>query len=236
MKTAFHRILCPHFADYFALSTFYVFVLRTFVTFLTQTEEDKLNTILYRDRVLLRTLSSPIYQNENRADSIKFLVSVDDLFEFDTKSLNCMLCITLPNGQEGKVTFLDFEDTLYFDRYLVAHIPVTKTFTKLSGTLSINLIFSYEDSYKLFHYLPTNNITLSVLETSSTNSFIDPDETTNPFTEMAQKLDTLEKSKISCIDIDGHTVHFYSNSEKTEHLGTVVLPEDVVWTTMEDTE
>ena len=124
MKTAFHRILCPHFADYFAFSTFYVFVLRTFVTFLTQTEEDKLNTILYRDRVLLRTLSSPIYQNENRADSIKFLVSVDDLFEFDTKSLNCMLCITLPNGQEGKVTFLDFEDTLYFDRYLVAHIPV----------------------------------------------------------------------------------------------------------------
>ena len=118
----------------------------------------------------------------------------------------------------------------------MAHIPVTKTFTKLSGTLSINLIFSYEDSYKLFHYLPTNNITLSVLETSSTNSFIDPDETTNPFTEMAQKLDTLEKSKISCIDIDGHTVHFYSNSEKTERLGTVVLPEDVVWTTMEDTE
>ena len=85
MKTAFHRILCPLFADYFTFSTCHVFVLRTFVTFLTQTEEDKLNTILYRDRVLLRTLSSPIYQNENRADSIKFLVSVDDLFEFDTK-------------------------------------------------------------------------------------------------------------------------------------------------------
>lgn len=193
-----------------------------------------MNTILYRDKVLIRTLSSPIYQNENRADSIKFLVCVDDLAEFNTEALNCMLCITLPNGQEGKVAFLDFEDTLCHERYLMAHIPVTKTFTKLPGKLSINLIFSYEDSNKLFHYLPTNNISLTVLESSSSDSFIDPDETTNPFTEMAQKLDTLEKSKISSIDIDGHTVHFYADSEKTKLIGTVTLPEEVVWTTMED--
>lgn len=193
-----------------------------------------MNTILYRDKVLIRTLSSPIYQNENRADSIKFLVCVDDLDEFNTEVLNCMLCITLPNGQEGKVAFLDFEDTLYCERYLMAHIPVTKTFTKLPGRLSINLIFSYEDSNKFFHYLPTNNISLTVLESSSADSFIDPDETTNPFTEMAQKLDTLEKSKISSIEIDGHTVHFYADPEKTTLLGKIALPEEVVWTTMED--
>lgn len=195
-----------------------------------------MNTILYRERVLIRTLLSPIYQNENRADSLKFLISIDALSEFDIKSLACMLCITLPNGQEGKIAFLDFEDTLYCERYLVAYIPVTKTFTKLPGTLSINLIFSYEDSNKLFHYLPTNNISMTVIESSSTDSFIDPDETTNPFTEIAQKLDTLEKSKISSIDIDGHTVHFYSDSKKTELIGTVALPEDVVWSTMEDVE
>lgn len=193
-----------------------------------------MNTILYRAKVLIRTLSSPIYKNENRADSIKFLVCVDDLAEFNTEELNCILCITLPNGQEGKVAFLDFEDTLYCERYLMAHIPVTKTFTKLPGTLSINLIFSYEDSNKLFHYLPTNNISLTVLESSSSDSFIDPDETSNPFTEMAQKLNTLEKSKVSSIDIEGHTVHFYADSEKTKLIGTVDLPEDVVWTTMED--
>lgn len=193
-----------------------------------------MNTIIFRNKRLSCSPSSPIYQNENRADYLKFLISVDDLYEFSLKELNCMLCITLPNGQEGKVAFLDFEDTLYCKRYLIAHIPVTKTFTKLPGTLSINLIFSYEDSNKLFHYLPTNNISLSVLESSSTDSFVDPDETTNPFTEMAQKLDTLEKSKISSIEIDGHTVHFYADPEKTTLLGKIALPEEVVWTTMED--
>ena len=193
-----------------------------------------MNTILYRDRVLIRTLSSPIYQNENRADLLKFLISIDDLSEFDIKALNCMICITLPNGQEGKVGFLDFEDALYHDKYLLSYIPITKAFTKLPGTIYVKLIFSYEDSNKLFHYLPTNNISLTVIESSKTDDFIDPDETTNPFAEIAQKIQSLEKSKISSVDVDGHTINFYADSEKSTLIGTVTLPDEVVWTSMED--
>lgn len=193
-----------------------------------------MNTILYRDKALVRTLSSPIYQNENRADYLKFLISIDELSEFNIEALICMLCITLPDGETGKIAFLNFEKLLYYNRYLTAFIPITKTFTKLPGVLSLSLIFSYEDSNKLFHYLPTNNVSLTVLESSSSDSFIDPDETTNPFTEMAQKLETLENSKISNIDINEHTVHFYADTEKTKLIGTVALPEEVVWTTMEE--
>ena len=74
-----------------------------------------------------------------------------------------------------------------------------------------------------------------MIESSETDDFIDPDENTNPFAEITQKIQSLEKSKISSIDIDGHTVHFYADSEKTTLIGTVALPEDVVWTTMEVT-
>lgn len=47
-----------------------------------------------------------------------------------------------------------------------------------------------------------------MIESSETDDFIDPDENTNPFAEITQKIQSLEKSKISSIDIDGHTVHF----------------------------
>ena len=184
--------------------------------------------------MLICTTTSPIYQNENRADKLKFLVSIDDLSVFNIEELNCMLCVTLPNGQEGKFAFLNFENVLYRDKYLVAYVPITKAFTKFPGTFSINLIFSYEDSYKLFHYLPTNNISMNILKSSSSDSFIDSDETSNPFTVMAQKIESLEKSKISSIDIEGHAVHIYADTEKTIPIGTINLPEEVVWTTLED--
>lgn len=193
-----------------------------------------MNTILFRDKVLIRTLSSPIYQNENRADSLKFLISANDLPEFKIETLTCMLCVTLPDGQEGKIALLNFENVLYQEKYLTSFVPLTKALTKHPGIMSLNLIFSYEDENTFFHYLPTNNITLTILESSSTDSFIDPDETTNSLTELAQKLEALEKSKISSIEIDGHTVHFYSDTEKSTLIGTIDLPEDVVWTTMED--
>ncbi|XBX03733.1 hypothetical protein QMP26_24730 [Enterocloster clostridioformis] len=51
---------------------------------------------------------------------------------------------------------------------------------------------------------------------------------------MAQKIESLEKSKISNIDIEGHTVHNYADTEKNILIGTINLPEEVVWTTMED--
>lgn len=184
--------------------------------------------------MLTRTTTSPIYQNENRADKLKFLISIDNLSVFNIGDSNCMLCVILPNGQEGKFTFLNFENVLYRNKYLVAYVPITKAFTKLPGTLSINLIFSYEDSNKLFHYLPTNDISMNILKSSSSDSFIDPDETSNPFTEMVQKIESLEKSKISSMDIDGHAVHIYADTEKTILIGTINLPEEVVWTTMED--
>lgn len=73
-----------------------------------------------------------------------------------------------------------------------------------------------------------------MIESSKTEDFIDPDETTNPFAEIAQKIQSLEKSKISSVDVDGHTINFYADSEKSTLIGTVTLPDEVVWTSMED--
>lgn len=193
-----------------------------------------MNTILYRDKTLIRTLSSPIYQNENRADSLKFLISTNTLSEFNTEDLTCMICVTLPDGQSGKIAFLSLKKDSHYENYLVDYIPITKALTKLSGTLSLSLVFSYEDSNQFFHYLPTNSISITVLESKSSDAFIDPDETANPLVEMAQKITELENSKVANIDTDEHAVHFYADTAKTILIGSINLPEDVLWTTMED--
>ncbi len=65
-----------------------------------------MNTILYRDRVLLRTLSSPIYQNENRADSIKFLVSVETYLNLILNHLTVCSASLFLTDRKVKLHFL----------------------------------------------------------------------------------------------------------------------------------
>lgn len=155
--------------------------------------------------------------------------------EFNTNGFQCMLCVTFPDGTSGKIIFLEFINSKYEERYLCSTIPITKVFTKDSGQIYMWLVFSYEGEDSLFHYLPTNKIAFDILESSSGDSFIDPDETTNPLAELAQKVNALENSKISTVEVKDDTVIFYSDLNRENIAGTIKLPSDgdVTWTIME---
>lgn len=130
--------------------------------------------------------------------------------------------------------FLNLCESKYGDQYLSASIPITKALTKNAGKFVIWLIFSCVDENSLFHYLPTNKIIFHIIESTSGDSFIDPDETLNPLSELAQKINTLENSKISIAGIVDDAIVFYSDSDKQNIVGKIPLPNSVTWTVMED--
>lgn len=193
-----------------------------------------INTIVFRNKQLFRTMSSDIYQNENRADYLHFLINKGDLLEFDLENTECALCIALPHEATGKIMFLNFDGSKYGERYLCSFVPITKALTKNAGKFDMWLIFSYTDKNALFHYLPTNRITFNVIESTCGDSFIDPDETSNPLSELTGKVQALENSKISIADVVEDSIVFYSDSNKQNIVGTVPLPNNVIWTVMED--
>ena len=195
-----------------------------------------MTTIIYRDKKIFLTTQSPIYQYENRVDTLKFLINIDDLKYFKIDSMTCLLCAILPDKQVGKLSFINFEEDLYNDQYLLSEIPITKTITEQNGKLRLFLVFSYEDEDSLFHTLTTNEVILNIIETQATDSFIDPDEETDIFKEMEQKITELENKvddKVSIIDIVDNTLYVYSDKEKNNLINTIELPAGVVWMDME---
>lgn len=194
-------------------------------------------TIIFRNKNIFKTSYTPIYQNENRADILKFLINIDDLKEFKIDTMTCLLCVILPDKKVGKLSFLNFNEVLYNDQYLLSEIPITKAITEQNGSISLFLVFSYEDENNLFHNLPTNEVVLNIIKTEIADSFIDPDESGDLFDGIQQKINELENkvdNKVSVVDIIDNKLYMYANEDKTDLINVIELPSGVIWTDMEE--
>lgn len=140
-----------------------------------------INTLLYSDKTLICTKKQNPYQNENRASYIKFIVSLEDLSDFSIEEMQCVLCVNLPDETSGNINLLQYSKDKKHSDYISASIPITKTISGIPGQLKMWIIFSYQDKDSLMHYLPTNKVTLDILESNSNDSYFDPGESENIF-------------------------------------------------------
>lgn len=188
-------------------------------------------TIVYRDKNIFTSTTHNIYQSDNRVYNIRFLIDTENE-NINISNFNTIVQIILPDGQSGKLDYLNFETELYNNRYLIAYLPVTKTLTTQVGQLEINLSFFMHDEVNDIYYtMNTNSTYLKVLKSNVSSGSITPEDETDILSSMQSQIDALETSKATCMDYNEITreLTLYADIEKTTILTIITLTDDVTW-------
>ena len=190
--------------------------------------------LIQSNKSLLVTKKRPIYQKENRADCIKFLISKDFMDNITDSTI--ILQVVLPNSPndvgvtKGKLKYMKIEEELYKDKYVMS-LPITTTLTNNYGTVQLWFIFFNTDNKEL---IKTSSTTINIIQSDYSMADIEDKEFPNIFEEISGRIDELEKTKLDKnIDYNPNenTLQFYCNGEPVE---TIKLDDDVQWTSWEN--
>ena len=181
--------------------------------------ENTITILIKKDKTLHKTKYRVIYEKENRADTIQFLID-KDFFEY-IEDCNIMLQVLLPYPDEehgtdvtGKMRYMEIEPELYKDCYRMT-LPITTVLTKEPGEVVMWFMF--------FNTTDPNNIIL--IKTDSTKIEITPaknsssteisdDESYDVLTKMQQDINQLQTNKMDKYfeyNEEDSTIQFFSN-------------------------
>ena len=181
--------------------------------------ENTITILIKKDKTLKKTKYRVIYEKENRADTIQFLID-KDFFEY-IEDCNIMLQVLLPYPDEehgtdttGKMRYMEIEPELYKDYYRMT-LPITTVLTKEPGEVVMWFMF--------FNTIDPNNIIL--IKTDSTKIEITPaknsssteisdDESYDVLTKMQQDINQLQMNKMDKYfeyNEEDSTIQFFSN-------------------------
>ena len=181
--------------------------------------ENTITILIKKDKTLHKTKYRVIYEKENRADTIQFLID-KDFFEY-IEDCNIMLQVLLPYPDEehgtdvtGKMRYMEIEPELYKGRYRMT-LPITTVLTKEPGEVVMWFMF--------FNTTDPNNIIL--IKTDSTKIEITPaknsssteisdDESYDVLTKMQQDINQLQTNKMDKYfeyNEEDSTIQFFSN-------------------------
>ena len=181
--------------------------------------ENTITILVNKDKTLQKTKYRNIYEKENRADTIQFLID-KDFFEY-IEDCNIMLQVLLPYPDEehgtdvtGKMRYMEIEPELYKDRYRMT-LPITTVLTKEPGEVIMWFIFSNTTDPNNVIYIKTSSTKIEITPTKNSSSTeISDDESYDVLTKMQQDINQLQMNKMDKYfeyNEEDSTIQFFSN-------------------------
>lgn len=200
------------------------------------------NTILIKDdKSLVKTVSRPIHEGENRVDEIQFLFG-DNLFPNFTKDIVVMLQAILPYPDEeagtdttGKMRYMEIDEELYKEKYRM-ELPITSVLTKAAGDVIFWFMFFDVSDPEHIVLLKTDSTTIRIdASLKDSSSAFDDDKTYDVLATLQRDVEELKKSRMDKVfeyNEDDQTIQFYSNGNKCGE--PVRLDTEVSWKNWEE--
>lgn len=178
--------------------------------------------VMQKDKSLLATVTTTLYQHENLVDKIFFL------FPEEYNGLVLSDCTAVlkyvDQGNVPHVEVLEKADELYKNK-LQYFLPVDSLLTKFSGDIKLRITFTKTDmEVKKQYVLNTGELTISISPLSDYYSYV-PDESLEIVDQMIGKLDAkiaatqaiaeiYDKKKADNLSYEDDKLQLLSNGEK----------------------
>ena len=197
--------------------------------------ENTITILIKKDKTLKKTKYRVIYEKENRADTIQFLID-KDFFEY-IEDCNIMLQVLLPYPDEehgtdvtGKMRYMEIESELYKDRYRMT-LPITTVLTKEPGEVIMWFMFFNTTDPNNIILIKTDSTKIEITPTrNSSSTEIDDDESYDVLTQMQQDINQLQKDKMDKYfeyNEEDSTIQFFSNGEPCG--SPIKIDDEVSW-------
>ena len=186
--------------------------------------------VMQKDKSLLATVTTTLYQHENLVDKVFFL------FPQNYNGLELSECTAvikyLDQGNVPHTEALQKSEELYKD-HLQYFLPIDSSLTKFAGDVKVRITFSKTDVAENKQYvLNTGEITISIAPLSDYYSIV-PDESLEIVDQLIGKLDAkiaateaiaeiYDKKKADNITYDENKLQLTSNGEKIGNAITIV--------------
>ena len=181
--------------------------------------ESTITILIKKDKTLKKTKYRVIYEKENRADTIQFLID-KDFFEY-IEDCNIMLQVLLPYPDEehgtdvtGKMRYMEIESELYKDHYRMT-LPITTVLTKEPGEVVMWFMFFNTTDPNNIILIKTDSTKIEITPTKNSSSTeIDDDESYDVLTKMQQDINQLQTNKMDKYfeyNEEDSTIQFFSN-------------------------
>jgi hypothetical protein len=172
------------------------------------------------DRTLVSTIRSPVYQGDNGANTLNFLVPKS--FE-DIEVSNCTvtMCFILPSGI-GNTEILSPDDEPYSQNYSRYRSKISSSVTKEAGGVELWLSFLDVNNEIVFR---TSPIIVKVSENKNISDYF-PDDKKDRLDDLAIKVEKLEAEKADNLVYDKTTRYLQLSSDDNPIGDYVVVPAD----------
>ena len=181
--------------------------------------ENIITILIKKDKTLHKTKYRVIYEKENRADTIQFLID-KDFFEY-IEDCNIMLQVLLPYPDEehgtdvtGKMRYMEIEPELYKGYYRMT-LPITTVLTKEPGEVVMWFMFFNTTDPNNIILIKTDSTKIEITPTKNSSSTeIDDDESYDVLTKMQQDINQLQTNKMDKYfeyNEEDSTIQFFSN-------------------------
>lgn len=179
---------------------------------------DSITILLNKDKSLRVTKSRTIYQKENKADRIKFLIDKD--FYENIENCIIMLQATLPNidtkniNTIGKMRLMTLEPELYKEQYYMLLLPITTVLTENCGDISMWLLFTNMTDEENVAIIKTDSTQITIQPSKIESSVeIEEDKTYDVLTQIQQEITKIQEDKMDKsfkYDEENSTIQFFS--------------------------
>ena len=181
--------------------------------------ENTITILIKKDKTLKKTKYRVIYEKENRADTIQFLID-KDFFEY-IEDCNIMLQVLLPYPDEehgtdvtGKMRYMEIEPELYKGYYRMT-LPITTVLTKEPGEVVMWFMFFNTTDPNNIILIKTDSTKIEITPTKNSSSTeISDDESYDVLTKMQQDINQLQMNKMDKYfeyNEEDSTIQFFSN-------------------------
>ena len=181
--------------------------------------ENTITILIKKDKTLKKTKYRVIYEKENRADTIQFLID-KDFFEY-IEDCNIMLQVLLPYPDEehgtdvtGKMRYMEIEPELYKGYYRMT-LPITTVLTKEPGEVIMWFMFFNTTDPNNIILIKTDSTKIEITPAKNSSSTeIDDDESYDVLTKMQQDINQLQTNKMDKYfeyNEEDSTIQFFSN-------------------------
>ena len=181
--------------------------------------ENTITILIKKDKTLHKTKYRVIYEKENRADTIQFLID-KDFFEY-IEDCNIMLQVLLPYPDEehgtdvtGKMRYMEIEPELYKGYYRMT-LPITTVLTQKPGKIIMWFMFFNTTDPNNIILIKTDSTKIEITPTKNSSSTeISDDESYDVLTKMQQDINQLQINKMDKYfeyNEEDSTIQFFSN-------------------------
>ena len=197
--------------------------------------ENTITILIKKDKTLHKTKYRVIYEKENRADTIQFLID-KDFFEY-IENCNIMLQVLLPYPDEehgtdvtGKMRYMEIEPELYKGYYRMT-LPITTVLTKEPGEVIMWFMFFNTTDPNNIILIKTDSTKIEITPTKNSSSTeISDDESYDVLTKMQQDINQLQTNKMDKYfeyNEEDSTIQFFSNG--TPCGSPIKIDDEISW-------